>query len=136
MKFHKDGTQPTNDQAIFVFGSNQAGRHGAGAAKAALDFYGARMGVGKGHVGRSYALPTKDHRIESLSLEQIKAHVEDFKSYAMRNPQYEFFMTSVGTVLAGYSVEDIAPMFYPPQDNIDYPDTWRPIFLKCSKDVK
>lgn len=125
MKFHKDGTQPQNKDAIFVFGSNQAGVHGAGAARAALQHYGARMGVGKGHVGRSYALPTKDHKIESLSLHEIAAHVDDFRLYAMKNPQYEFFMTRIGCVLAGYKDSEIAPMFKNFPDNIDFPDNWK-----------
>lgn len=32
MKFHRDGTLPQNGE-VFVFGSNLAGIHGAGAAK-------------------------------------------------------------------------------------------------------
>jgi hypothetical protein len=45
---------------IFVFGSNLAGRHGAGAALAALKDHGAIYGRGEGLQGQSYAIPTKD----------------------------------------------------------------------------
>ena len=43
---------------IFVFGSNEFGRHGKGAAKAARK-WGARNGVGEGLRGQTYAIPTK-----------------------------------------------------------------------------
>ena len=45
---------------IFVFGSNPKGIHGAGAAKVAMEQFGAKYGVGEGLTGNSYALPTKD----------------------------------------------------------------------------
>ena len=45
---------------IFVFGSNEAGRHGKGAALAAKLQYGAVYGVGRGRTGNAYAIPTKD----------------------------------------------------------------------------
>lgn len=38
--FHRDGTLPQNGE-VFVFGSNLAGIHGAGAAKVALQKFGA-----------------------------------------------------------------------------------------------
>lgn len=43
---------------IFVFGSNEEGYHGAGAAKQALKF-GAIMGKGFGFGGNTFAIPTK-----------------------------------------------------------------------------
>jgi len=58
MLYHQDGTLPTNSE-IFVFGSNLAGRHGAGAAKIANRLYGAIYGAGVGPMGNSYAIPTK-----------------------------------------------------------------------------
>jgi hypothetical protein len=42
---------------IFVFGSNLSGIHGAGAAKTALDLYGAVWEQGEGLQGSSYAIP-------------------------------------------------------------------------------
>ena len=49
---------------IFVFGSNLAGRHGAGAALYAARKYGAKYGVGVGRTGDAYALPTKDENLK------------------------------------------------------------------------
>ena len=49
---------------VFVFGSNAAGRHSAGAAKAGWDHFGAIWGVGEGLEGQSYALPTMGTPVE------------------------------------------------------------------------
>ena len=63
---------------IFVFGSNLAGRHGRGAALAALKEHGAVYGKGIGLQGNSYAIPTKDFRIQTLPLSVINNYVQDF----------------------------------------------------------
>jgi hypothetical protein len=67
---------------IFVFGSNYAGIHGKGAAKFALDNFGAIYGQGFGPMGQSYAIPTKDRNIKTLSLEEIQPYVWVFIKYA------------------------------------------------------
>lgn len=122
--YHQDGTLPTGD-AVFVFGSNLAGVHGAGAARAALDKFNAEYGVGIGRTGSAYAIPTKDTRIETMRLEDIDLHVDRFLRYATANPDTAFFVTRVGCGLAGYSDKDIAPMFRGAPDNCDMPDAWR-----------
>ena len=99
-----------NPNEIFVFDSNLAGRHGAGAAKAALRF-GARWGVGIGLKGKTYALPTKGLAMETLSLRQISGHVSDFGMFAEKHDELTFLVTEIGCGLAGYTPEDIAPMF-------------------------
>lgn len=96
---------------VFVFGSNLAGRHGRGAAKAAMDNFGAVYGIGFGPQGQSYAIPTKDSWLEVLSLEEIKAYVFVFIQYAKQNPDQIFKVTKIGCGLAGYDPEDIAPLF-------------------------
>lgn len=53
---------------IFVFGSNLAGRHGKGAALYARQHYGAIYGQGVGRQGNSYAIPTKDGKLNPLPL--------------------------------------------------------------------
>ena len=110
---------------IFVFGSNLAGRHGAGAAKAAKELWGAVYGVGIGRQGRAYAIPTKDHSIKSLPLNQISYHVADFLIHAAAHPEDEFVVTRIGCGLAGYHDEDIAPMFSNAPVNCTLPEGWR-----------
>lgn len=123
MKFHKDGTQPDSTQ-VFVFGSNLAGIHGAGAAKAALR-YGARMGHGIGLVGMTYAIPTKDHDINTLPIETIKPYIQRFVKMTLEYPQVEFFVTRVGCGLAGYKDSQIAPLFKGCGPNCSFPLEWR-----------
>ena len=44
---------------VFVFGSNEQGLHYGGAAKAAVENFGAIMGQGNGLQGKSYAIPPR-----------------------------------------------------------------------------
>lgn len=107
---------------IFVFGSNCAGRHGSGAAKFARTHYGAIYGQGEGLQGKSYAIPTKDDRLRSLSLENIASAVKRFDDFSLDNPQYHFLVTKIGCGLAGYNVKKIAPLF----ENIEQPNVFYP----------
>lgn len=95
------------DNQIFVFGSNLAGRHGAGAAKYAFDNFGAVWGQGVGLQGRSYAIPTMQGPVES-----IKPYVDDFLDFARDHPELEFLVTRIGCGIAGFSDEQIAPLFW------------------------
>lgn len=113
---------------IFVFGSNLAGIHGAGATKTALQLYGAVKGVGEGRRGNSYALPTKDHFLKTLSLEYIEKYsVHNFLAYARIHEKEEFFLTAVGCGLAGYTPEQIAPMFASAPKNVKLPRVFREV---------
>lgn len=96
---------------VFVFGSNEAGIHGAGAALIARERFGAITGRGFGKMGNSYAIPTKDKNLRVLSLNEIKEYVDLFVSYTQRFKEDVFLVTKVGCGLAGYSVEQMAPLF-------------------------
>ena len=110
--------------AIFVFGSNLAGRHGKGAALSALHEHGAIYGQGEGRQGNSYALPTKDWDLRPLSLLSIDLSVEHFLEYAEAHPELEFNVTRVGCGLAGYADEEIRPMFKDAPANCRLPEGW------------
>lgn len=110
---------------IFVFGSNLAGIHGAGAALHARHFYGAVLGVGVGPQGRAYALPTKDQHFRVLPLFVIAQHVTEFISYAKMHPELTFNVTAVGCGYAGYNPFDIAPLFKGAPPNCELPNWWR-----------
>jgi len=109
---------------IFVFGSNLAGRHGKGAALHARQHHGAVYGVGEGMAGNSYALPTKDKYMRTRSLNGIKRSVDRFIRHANNNPDLQFEVTKVGCGLAGYSEEDISPMFKDAPSNCVLPEGW------------
>jgi hypothetical protein len=109
------------DEPIFVFGSNLAGRHGAGAALFAKQKKGAVYGCGVGLQGNSYAIPTKDERINTLPLVRIKPYIDQFLEYAKNHPEMVFELTPIGCGYAGYSAKDIAPMFEYSPANVTLP---------------
>lgn len=97
---------------MFVFGSNEAGIHGAGAARIAHKRFGAVLGIGSGPTGQCYAIPTKDHHLDTLPLAVIEGYVNQFLDYAKKHQNKTFLLTAIGCGLAGYSAKDIAPMFF------------------------
>lgn len=105
---------------VFVFGSNEAGRHGKGAALSARLHYGAIYGQGVGPQGNSYAIPTKDRKLRVLPLEQIARHIIDFLTYAGEHPELQFNVTDVGCGYAGYGPDEIAPLFKQAPDNCHF----------------
>ena len=114
---------------IFVFGSNLRGIHGAGAAAYAREHHGAVMGVGHGRTGDSYAIPTKDTRIDTLPLRSIRIFMKHFIEYATQHPELSFQVTAIGCGLAGYTPEQIAPMFKGAPSNCVFDERFLP-FLK------
>lgn len=110
---------------VFCFGSNEAGIHGAGAARTAYQQHGARYGKSYGHYGQSFAIPTKDEYIETLPLERIKQYVEGFKAYAVGHRKVTFRMTRIGCGLAGFKDSQIAPLFIGSPLNVQFDETWK-----------
>jgi len=110
---------------VFVFGSNKAGRHGAGAAKFALQKHGAKAGQGCGRQGNSFGIPTKDKRIRTLPLSSVKNYIEQFLQYASEHPNEQFQVTAIGCGLAGFRHDEIAPLFSNAPDNCYFDSVWR-----------
>lgn len=111
---------------IFVFGSNLAGRHGKGAALFAVQNHGAIYWQGFGLQGDSYGIPTKDKQIQTLPLNEIEPYVTEFVAFAAEHPDWRFNVTRVGCGLAGYTDEQMAPMFKGAPANCVMPEEWRP----------
>lgn len=109
---------------VFVFGSNEAGRHGRGAAAYAKNNWGAIQGKGFGHHGNSFALPTKDRDLKVLPLDVIADYADGLSVYAKNNPDLYFQVTRLGCGLAGYKNEDIAPLFENAPSNVLLPGLW------------
>lgn len=114
--------------AVFVFGSNLAGRHGKGAALFAKERRGAKPGKGEGHYGNSYAIPTKDKNLRTRSLVDIQQSVWTFLDYAGMHPELKFKLTPIGCGLAGYKPKDIAPMFLTTPKNVQLPEEFLQFF--------
>ena len=122
------GTLPTNitpsqvntlaEGEIFVFGSNIHGAHMGGAARVAMERFGAIWGVGEGLQGRSYAIPTME------GLDNLKPAVQRFTAFARQHQELRFFVTAIGCGIAGYRPEQIAPLF---QDAAHLPNVYLPL---------
>lgn len=95
-----------NTNEIFVFGSNLQGAHGGGAARLAFERFGAIMGQGVGLQGQSYGIPTMQGGVET-----IKPYVDDFITFAKVHPEKTFLVTKIGCGIAGFSIDEIAPLF-------------------------
>lgn len=128
MNEEQDPSFKSNSSKIFVFGSNLAGRHGKGAALWAVQNRGARYGQGFGQQGQSFAIPTKGrgNPLPRLSLDIIRNYVRLFIEEANSNPELEYELTPIGCGLAGYSPEQIAPMFKDSPPNVELPE----VFIK------
>lgn len=90
---------------IFVFGSNKEGLHHGGSARFALNF-GAVIGIGEGLCGNTYAIPTMG------TLDETSDSVARFIDTAISTPDLTYLVTAIGCGIAGYTPEEIAPMFH------------------------
>jgi|HubBroStandDraft_3_1064219.scaffolds.fasta_scaffold253542_2 hypothetical protein len=105
---------------IFVFGANEKGMHGGGAARAAVLHHGAIMGIGYGLQGESFGIPTM------AGFEDAKENIDRFLEYARNHPTLEFQVTRIGCGIAGFKDEEIAPLFIAAPDNCLFDEAWKP----------
>lgn len=109
------------NRRIFVFGSNDQGRHIAGAAAFAATHYGAEAGVSEGLTGDCYALPTCEwlgRELRAFPLNRIQLHANTFMEFARANPDMDFLLTAVGCGIAGYATRQVADLFRDCPDNV------------------
>lgn len=84
----------------------KAGSHGGGAARLAYDRFGAIWGQGVGLQGQSYGIPTMHGGVDV-----IKPYVDEFIEFAKLHPEYNFLVTKIGCGIAGFRIEEMAPLF-------------------------
>ena len=106
-KFTPNNITHLEENEIFVFGSNLAGLHGGGAARVAHKYFGAVWGQGVGLQGQTYAIPTMQGGVETIS-----PYIDEFISFAKQHPELIFLVTRIGCGIAGFSDRDIAPLFF------------------------
>lgn len=104
-EFTPEWIKRLNDNEVFVFGSNLGGFHGGGAARVALECFGAVWGQGVGLQGQSYAIPTMHGGVEV-----IKPYVDEFINFAREHRDKKFLVTPIGCGIAGFTVEEMAPL--------------------------
>lgn len=102
---------------VFVFGSNMNGNHAGGAARTAVEKFGAIMGQAEGPQGQSYAIPTLDCNMAKVAEEQLQASLEKFAKYAADNGDKKFYLTKIGCGIAGFSEEEMVTII----NRIDLP---------------
>ena len=106
LKYTPENTTTLDRDEVFVFGSNLAGNHAGGAARVARERFGAIMGQGVGMQGQSYAIPTMQGGVDT-----IKPYVDEFIRLAREWDQTTFYVTRIGCGIAGFTDEEIAPLF-------------------------
>lgn len=139
---------------------NPEGRHGAGAAKAAMGFKdGAKYGIGKGLVGCTYAIITKNltagitvdgvtydkEGYLSISREQIESQIDEMYELArtihkdkkfLITYQYETWPNGTPKKsLNGYTSQEMLEMFVRENipENIIFHDSYKPYLEKALK---
>lgn len=126
-KFTPDMITELGPDEVFVFGSNLAGMHGGGAARTAAQRFGAIYGQGVGMQGQSYAIPTMHGEVEA-----IKPYVDQFIDLAEEWDQTTFYVTRIGCGIAGFTDEEIAPLFDRAYDlyNVRLPESFARIIVR------
>ena len=105
-EFTPDFIRELKENEIFVFGSNLAGAHGGGAARVAMEKFGAEWGKGVGLQGQCYAIPTMQGGVDT-----IRPYVDDFIAFAQEHSELKFYVTRIGCGIAGFLDSEIAPLF-------------------------
>lgn len=118
-KYDENGFITELDEGeIFVFGSNGMGAYLGGAAATAVAKFGAIYGQAEGLQGQSYAINTMD------GFEVMAEQVARFIKFAREHPELTFYVTEIGCGIAGYSPEEVAPLFKDVPGNVILPEAF------------
>ena len=101
--------------------------HGGGAAYLAYRKWGAIWGQGVGLQGQTYGIPTMHGGPDA-----IRPYVDEFIKFAQVHPELKFLVTEIGCGIAGFTPEEIAPLFTEaiPIENIYLPERFWHILEK------
>ena len=71
--------------------------------------------------GQSYGIPTMQGGVET-----IRPYVDEFIQFAKEHPTLTFLVTRIGCGIAGFTVDEISPLFEKAHDveNIVLPPNW------------
>lgn len=103
---------------VFVYGTSDRAGHSAGAARTALEKFGAKVGE-VGYVGQTYGIVTTE------GWNRLVDEVETFLGFADQHPALRFLLTPIGTGTAGYHADQIAPLFLGSPGNIELPEEFQ-----------
>lgn len=94
------------EDEVFVFGSKPDGNHKSGAAKIAVEKFGAQQGLGEGFSVQSYAIPV--HKCHTHKMDKA---VKTFIGYAKKHSDKAFYVLPVGCGSAGIDIRIVSEMF-------------------------
>lgn len=101
---------------VFVYGSNQFALHGGGAAVIAIDFGAIYGNCPMGLCGQSYGIITTSKNEVAVTIGFIREQVDVLYKFAKLRPDLTFYVTKIGTGIAGWSMPMIADVFMDRED--------------------
>lgn len=122
--FHTRNTIPAAGW-VFVFGSDEAGRHRRAAARIAKTNFRAAYGIAEGPTGEAYAIPVRDRHQNPLLVDRVIAGVARFIQYAASNPGQSFFVSDLSADSAAASELQVMRCFVYCPPNCSLPEHWR-----------
>lgn len=118
------------ESMVMVFGANEQGIHGAGAALYALKHRGAVLHQGFGPQGNSFGIPTCALPVGrpgwKISIEKIAYYDAAFILYAKMHPEKKFQVTQIGCGFVGFTPAQMAPLFAEAPANCLFDSEWSP----------
>jgi hypothetical protein len=138
---------------IFVYGANPEFRNGAGAALVARNFGATPYGGGRGIVGNTYGLITKNLKpnfyekatgityekagARSISPEMLCSNIDELYQCALDNPEKVFFVAMMNNDynLNGYSSKELWRFFTDKKNvphNIRFHSSFRKLVEECA----
>lgn len=111
---------------VFVFGSNAHGAHAGGAARFAVERFGAVWGQAEGLQGQSYAIDTMS------GLDVLAEQAARFLQFAADHPHLTFLLTEVGCGIAAHTPEQVAPAFAGHPTNVRIPASFAAVIERTN----
>ncbi|CAB4132311.1 hypothetical protein UFOVP253_3 [uncultured Caudovirales phage] len=106
------------ENEVFIAGTNMNGHHYGGAAAQAHRDFGLVWGIPEGLSGQTYAFPTLEREMTKRGTKALERSRDRLYETARALPEKTFLLTPVGMGIAGYSYDEIAPLFVNLPDNI------------------
>ena len=101
-----------NPNDVFVFGTNQFAQHAGGAARIAAEKFGALNGIAPhGLCGNTYGIITTSFNDTPIDVGFIERQLMVLYEFAELRPDLTFYVTKIGTGIAGFSVKGMRLVF-------------------------
>lgn len=109
---------------FFVFSSCLNGSCYTKIGSVAVKYKGAKLNIGKGLSGQSYAIPFRKQKHELFNQRRLEFEINDFLDYSAKNPQMQFQVTNLIAEQLPLRKENIIPLFSDKPDNCHISGLW------------